>query len=290
MDEKLQTVLNKVVLLCSQNPEFDTKLRKQLSVVSANSVLLDDERINQVYEYCIEKVIRQQATEFYADFPLDTIKDVLIDDFVRMEFFRRKDNFGDFCLSLYQQIECMTNILCDERKLSDITERMWKCPAYLKKDKKNKELSIYNRSDKSDYTIAKLLFPGENKQSGNSCASEKSTISLQKQNATDKMRIIVYFLGYKAMMKNSDYDSFREVTSLLRDIYQCRNMNHRGNSQSKNVKEIQDRILPLKSLYYFKFLGVLAQYVEYIKEGYAYIPTIIDYAYSLQNVSTEPRH
>ena len=51
MDEKLQTVLNKVVLLCSQNPEFDTKLRKQLSVVSANSVLLDDERINQVYEY-----------------------------------------------------------------------------------------------------------------------------------------------------------------------------------------------------------------------------------------------
>ena len=74
---------------------------------------------------------------------------------------------------------------------------------------------------------------------------------------------------------------------LLKKIWYSSNSSE---TQSKNVKEIQDRILPLKSLYYFKFLGVLAQYVEYIKEGYAYIPTIIDYAYSLQNVSTEPRH
>ena len=273
MDEKLQTVLNKIVRLCSQNPEFDMKLRKQLRVASANFGLLDDERINQIYEYCIEEVIRQQATEFYADFPLFTIKDDLIEDFVRMEFFRRKDNFGDFCLALYQQIECMTNTILSDERLSDITKSMWELPAYLNtKECKNPPIfDISYRSYGSDYTIAKLLFPYENKQSGNSNASEKIAIPLQKQSAKDKMRIIVYFLGYKAMMKSSDYDSFKEVTSLLKDIYQCRNMNHRGNSPSP---EIQDRILPLKSLYYFKFLGVLAQYVEYIKEGYDYLPTI----------------
>ena len=270
MDEKLQTVLNKIVRLCSQNPEFDMKLRKQLRVASANFGLLDDERINQIYEYCIEEVIRQQATEFYADFPLFTIKDDLIEDFVRMEFFRRKDNFGDFCLALYQQIECMTNTILSDERLSDITKSMWELPAYLN-TKECKNPPIFVRSYGSDYTIAKLLFPYENKQSGNSNASEKIAIPLQKQSAKDKMRIIVYFLGYKAMMKSSDYDSFKEVTSLLKDIYQCRNMNHRGNSPSP---EIQDRILPLKSLYYFKFLGVLAQYVEYIKEGYDYLPTI----------------
>ncbi len=273
MDEKLQTVLNKIVRLCSQNPEFDMKLRKQLRVASANFGLLDDERINQIYEYCIEEVIRQQATEFYADFPLFTIKDDLIEDFVRMEFFRRKDNFGDFCLALYQQIECMTNTILSDERLSDITKSMWELPAYLN-TKECKNPPIFDRSYRSygsDYTIAKLLFPYENKQSGNSNASEKIAIPLQKQSAKDKMRIIVYFLGYKAMMKSSDYDSFKEVTSLLKDIYQCRNMNHRGNSPSP---EIQDRILPLKSLYYFKFLGVLAQYVEYIKEGYDYLPTI----------------
>ena len=273
MDEKLQTVLNKIVRLCSQNPEFDMKLRKQLRVASANFGLLDDERINQIYEYCIEEVIRQQATEFYADFPLFTIKDDLIEDFVRMEFFRRKDNFGDFCLALYQQIECMTNTILSDERLSDITKSMWELPAYLN-TKECKNPPIFDRSYRSygsDYTIAKLLFPYENKQSGNSNASEKIAIPLQKQSAKDKMRIIVYFLGYKAMMKSSDYDSFKEVTSLLKDIYQCRNMNHRGNSPSP---EIQDRILPLKSLYYFKFLGVLAQYVEYRKEGYDYLPTI----------------
>ncbi|MDY5921676.1 MAG: hypothetical protein SPJ54_04905 [Candidatus Onthomorpha sp.] len=249
------------------------KLRKQLRVASANSGLLDDERINQIYEYCIEEVIRQQATEFYADFPLCTIKDDLIEDFVRMEFFRRKDNFGDFCLALYQQIERMTNTILSDERLSDITKSMWELPAYLNtKECKNPPIFVRSyRSYGSDYTIAKLLFPYENKQSGNSNASEKIAIPLQKQSAKDKMRIIVYFLGYKAMMKSSDYDSFKEVTSLLKDIYQCRNMNHRGNSPSP---EIQDRILPLKSLYYFKFLGVLAQYVEYIKEGYDYLPTI----------------
>ena len=249
------------------------ELRKQLKVASANSVLSEDERINQIYEYCIEEIIRKQANEFYKDFPLQSIKDTLIGDFVRMESFRRKDNFGDFCLALYQQIECMTNRLCEKKELSDITEKMWGYPAYLKVEK-GKELSIYNRS--GDYTIASLLFRDKTN------AFEKSRKSLQTQYAIDKIRIIVYFLGYKAMMKGSDYDSFIEITLLLNDIYQCRNMNHRGNSQNQWEKETFARIIPLKSLYYFKFLGVLAQYVEYIKEGWGYIPELKKYSDSIE--------
>lgn len=274
------STIDKITRLTQQNTEFDMELRKRLNVASANSVLLDDERINQIYEYCIEKIIRQQAIEFYADFPLQSVKETLIEDFVRMESFRRKDNFGDFCLSLYQQIECMTNRLCEKRELSDITEKMWGHLAYLKIEK-GKEPSISNRS--GEYTIARLLFPGNNKQSGNTNAFEKSRKSLQGQYAIDKIRTVVYFLGYKAMMKSSDFDSFVEITSLLNDIYQCRNMNHRGNSQSQWEKETYDRILPLKSLYYFKFLGVLAQYVEYIKEGYTYIPTILDFCKTISS-------
>ena len=279
MDDKLMSTIDKITRLTQQNAEFDMELRKRLNVASANSVLLDDERINEIYEYCIEKIIRQQANEFYEDFPLQSIKDTLIRDFIRMESFRRKDNFGDFCLSLYQQIECMTNRLCEKKELSDITEKMWGYPAYLKIEK-GKELSIYSRN--GDYTIASLLFPGNNKQSGNTNAFEKSRISLQTQYAIDKIRTIVYFLGYKAMMKSSDYDSFIEITSLLNDIYQCRNMNHRGNSQNQWEKETFARIVPLKSLYYFKFLGVLAQYVEYIKEGWEYIPELKKYSDSIE--------
>lgn len=266
MNDKLMSTIDKITRLTQQNIEFDMELRKRLNVASANSVLLDDERINQIYEYCIERIIRQQAIEFYADFPLQSVKDILIEDFVRMESFRRKDNFGDFCLALYQQIECMTNRLCEKKELSDITEKMWGHPAYLKTGE-DKELSFFDRS--GNYTVANLVLWGG--------AFEKSRKSLQSQNANDKIRTIVYFLGYKAMMKNSDFDSFREITSLLNDIYQCRNMNHRGNTQSESEKKTYDRIIPLKSFYYFKFLGVLAQYIEYIKEGYAYIPVLLDF-------------
>ena len=278
------STIDKIARLTQQNTEFDMELRKRLNVASANSVLSDDERIIDIYEYCIEDIIKKQATEFYADFPLQTIKDRLIGDYTRMESFRRKDNFEDFCLSLYQQIECMTNKLCENKDLSDITEIMWGHPAYLKIEK-GKDTSIYNRG--GDYTIASLLFPGNNKQSGNTNAFVKSRISLQTQYAMDKIRTIVYFLGYKAMMKSGDYDSFVEITSLLNDIYQCRNMNHRGNSQNQWEKETFDRIFPLKSLYYFKFLGVLAQYVEYIKEGWGYIPELKKYSKSIekQNIS-----
>ena len=278
------STIDKIARLTQQNTEFDMELRKRLNVASANSVLSDDERINDIYEYCIEDIIKKQATEFYADFPLQTIKDRLIGDYIRMESFRRKDNFEDFCLSLYQQIECMTNKLCENKDLSDITEIMWGHPAYLKIEK-GKDTSIYNRG--GDYTIASLLFPGNNKQSGNTNAFVKSRISLQTQYAMDKIRTIVYFLGYKAMMKSGDYDSFVEITSLLNDIYQCRNMNHRGNSQNQWEKETFDRIFPLKSLYYFKFLGVLAQYVEDIKEGWGYIPELKKYSESIekQNIS-----
>lgn len=273
------STIDKITRLTQQNAEFDMELRKRLNVASANSVLSVDERINQIYEYCIEDVIKKQAEEFYADFPLQSIKDILIRDYIRMESFRRKDNFGDFCLSLYQQIECMTNKLCENSALSEITSKMWGHPAYLKIEK-GKELSIYSRN--GDYTIASLLFPGNNKQSGNTNAFEKSRKSLQTQYAIDKIRIIVYFFGYKAMMIKSDYDSFGEITSLLNDIYQCRNMNHRGNAQSQWQENTIAKIIPLKSLYFFKFLGVLAQYVEYIKEGWGYIPELKKYSDSIE--------
>ena len=264
------STIDRITRLTQQNAEFDVELRKRLKVASANSVLSDDERITEIYEHCIEKIIKKQADEFYKDFPLEAIKNTLIGDFVRMESFRRKDNFGDFCLALYQQIECMTNKLCEEGSdLSYIAEKMWGCPAYLSKEKS----SIEDRYDKGN-TIAQLLFYSK--------ASEKSSKSLHEQYATDKINTIVYFLGYKAMLKYSDNTSFREIKDLLNSIYQCRNMNHRGSSQSQWQNNIIAKIIPLKSLYYFKFLGVLAQYIEYIKEGWEFMPELKKYSESIE--------
>lgn len=273
MEEKYISTIDKIVRLCAQDPEFDNELRKRLgATASLTSISLDDDRINQIYEYCMEKVVRKQAEDFYSDFPIPSIINNLVDDYCRMEFFRRKDAFGDFCLALYQQIECISNKICSIPDINIIAEHLWGYPAYVKSGE-NIKISISNRKDGSDYSIASLVFMSK--------AVEKSKSALHAQYAIDKIRAIVYFLGYKATMKSSDYDGFIEITSLLSDIYQCRNMNHRGNVQTEWEKKTLDRILPRKAVYYLKFLGALTLFVEQIKEGWAHLDEMKRYAQTL---------
>lgn len=283
MNEILKSTLDKIIRLTQQNAEFDKNLRDALNLsYPADNAVISDERINQIYEYCIEKILRKQAEEFYTDFPITSIVPTLVDDFIRMESFRRKDAFGDFCVSLYQQIENITNKLCESKQLNNIAEKMWGCSAYVMYNK-DVESRIDNRIE-SSYTIASLVFPGQNKKTGLPYSVEKSKYSLQAQYASDKIRAIIYFLGYKASMRNIDYENYIEITSLMSDIYQCRNMNHRGNTLTQWERDTINRILPMKSYYYFKFTGVLAQFVNGIKDGYPFIPTIETYCNSIEKV------
>ena len=110
MEDNKKAAIEKILLLSKQDKEFNEELRKRVDITPvANSAIMDDERLNQIYEYCIEKIIQNQAEEFYKDFPIPTLIPTLVKDYVRMESFRRKDSFGDFCLALYQQIECVTH-------------------------------------------------------------------------------------------------------------------------------------------------------------------------------------
>lgn len=276
MDEKLKPTLEKIVQLTRQNQEFDLELRKALQITpSASSVSISDEKLDQIYEYCIEKIIRKQAMEFYKGFPIESISPELIEDYVKMEFFRRKDDFGNFCLALYQQIENITNRLCETRTISDVAERMWAYPAYVKDGK-------INDRPESEYCIAKLVFTTAiNKKTEQPYYVEKSRVALQSQYAMDKIKSLVYFIGYKSALTSSDYKSYVEFTSLMHDIYQCRNMNHRGNTLNEWEQAVLDRIMPIKSLCYFKFMGGLSQYVEFIRSGYGVIDEIETYAKSL---------
>ena len=275
MEDNKIAAINKICKLAQQDTDFNKVLRERLEMTrSGNFGITGEERLDQIYEYCIEKIIRQQAEDLYKDFPIESLKPQLVEDCIRMEFFHRKDNFGDFCLSLYQQIECMTNKLCANPILTEIVDKMWGHSAYVVKEE-NKVLDISKRT-RGEYCIANLMFPGKNKK-GELYALEKSKVTLQNQYANDKMRIIVYFLGFKAMMRNGDFDYFKDITNTLNDIYQCRNMNHRGNIQYPWEEETCERILSMKAVYYFKFLGALVQYIEYIKGGLEFLPEIEKY-------------
>ena len=280
MEENKKVAIEKIYQLTKQDAEFNDELRKKLGITSsANTSIIDDERISQIYEYCIEKIIRKQAEDFYKDFPISSTIPTLVEDYVRMESFHRKDNFGDFCLALYQQIETITNKVCESADLSEITERMWGHLAYVKAPEGQQFPEINDRTGKTN--IANLIFYGTSK-SGLSNAVEKSKKTLQNQFAVDKIRVVVYFYGFGTKLKSSDFDNFREITNLLNYIYQCRNMNHRGNTLTKWEEDTLNRIIPMKSFYYFKFLGCLAQFVDYIRIGSKEIPNILTYARTIE--------
>ena len=71
MEDNKKAAIEKIYLLTKQDAEFNEELRKKLGITSvANSAIIENERWNQIYEYCIEEIIRKQAEEFYKDFPI----------------------------------------------------------------------------------------------------------------------------------------------------------------------------------------------------------------------------
>ena len=272
MEEKYISAIEKIVRLCEQDSEFDRELRKRLGgAASFSSTSLDEEPSSR----SMERNVRKLAENFYSDFPIPSLIAILVDDYCRMEFFRRKDAFGDFCLALYRQIECITNILCSNPDLNIIAEHLWGYPAYVKSGQ-DIQTSIDNRKEDSDFSTASLVFFNQIK------VVEKSKSALYDLYAIDKIRAVVYFLGYKATMKSSDFDGYKELTSLLSDIYLCRKMNNRGTTaQTEWEKETIDRIYARKAVYYIKFLGALTLFVEQVKDGWENIDEMKRYAESL---------
>ena len=280
MDDKHKNTIDKIVTLARQDSEFGAELRRRLGV-NIVATTLDRDEIDEIYEYCIEKVIARQAQEFYADFPFKQDIDDLVKDFCRMERFRRQDNFYDFSLALLQQLELMTNRLCSREDLSYVVAQMWNCPAYVVSHYKM-ESSVNDRCSESRFKIVDIVLPGKDEDK----KSEKAKKPLNAQYANDKMRIIVYFMGYKAKMKRSDYTPYRNYVEILDEIYTCRNFAaHRGGGQNEWNKQKLKEIFQIKSINYFRFLGALTQYVQYIKDGLENLPELKKYADSLRMVS-----
>ena len=85
MDEKKKSALDRILLLTQQDAEFNNELRKRLGMDSAAiSHITDTEKIEHIYELCVEEILRQQAENFYEQFQSFSDKYLLIDDYVNM--------------------------------------------------------------------------------------------------------------------------------------------------------------------------------------------------------------
>ena len=244
-----------------------------------------DVKIDDIYEYCIEQVIRDQAEQFYKDFPIKELVPGLQEDFMKMEFCHRRNSFDDFSIAVYQQIERITNEVCSNKKLNEVVAKLMGHPAYVASvqlsDGSWKDVAVSDRSTSSTYQIAKLLF-------GKEKAVEKSMSALSAQWAVDKIYCILYFLCYQAKLKSQEYNQFNEYKYLYKAIYQFRNLNHRGSVLTDDQKEIIDRIRPQQGVYYFKFMQALLFYVEGVAVGLAHLDELYNYAKDQKKIAVSP--
>lgn len=255
MDEKIKSTIQKIKLLSEQNLEFKEEMQKMFSQpISASIQALSDNRFSEIYEYCLAKKLRAQAEDLYKEFPI--YDECLVEDYIRMETFRRADNFGDFCLALYQQIECITNHICTDPIVESVVKKMWGKLAFYDSQK----------GARKGHKLMETLFFYPND------IEEKKKSQLNKYSAIEKIAIVIYLFRYETKLEN--WNEYLDLKNTYSGIYQCRNLNHRGNEPTENQKKQLDSILADKSFSYFKFLGMLALYVDSVKKNYLRIKEI----------------
>lgn len=214
--------------------------------------------LSEIYEYCIKRNIKEQAENFYENFKIEKLKKSLIKDFIRMESFRREDNFEDFCLAAFQQLESIVNTLCLNPDLGK----------YFRDHKNLNPILSYDKESKTYYrnagnqTIGKFIFRLNN--------NEEAITQMNKEPLkwyfTSRFRAVLYFHYFnKNIYFNSDkFDSIYDIGDYL---YQGRNLNHREGENTKYQQDILDKMLPNKYKYYYKFLGFLEDFVSTVNQN-----------------------
>lgn len=227
------------------NEWFNDSLIK--SLLPLNSAIHPSPKLDDIYEYCIRKILKDHADKFYSDIKLLNIKDKLIEDFIRMEKFRREDNFEDFCLATFQQLESLVSELIVSTEFLAYFRQNQALPAILKYDSTT---GTFIR--RGNQTIGKLTF-----QTGDQTKIDNYLKGpIQNWFFNHKFRAVLYFYYFNKEVK-SNTDFFDRVYETGIFLYQGRNLNHRGAVNSEYQQGVINDLLPNQHKYYFKFLGFL---------------------------------
>ncbi len=229
------------------NTWFKNALIEKL-VEKNNTRVSSNTEISDIHEYCIKQILKEQAKMFYKDFKLLDINETLCNDFVRMEQFRREDSFQDFSLAMFQQFELIINTLCTQELENYI------------KDNLNEYVNGWTDKVKGIQKGKKLLW-----QYLSYFSLEKVDVELKLSKPilnwdfNEKYRAcLVYYYFNNAIRIEND---FFQIAKSIHELYQIRNLNHRGGKKTDKQFEIVRKISDSKAKYYFKFLGLLEDFV-----------------------------
>lgn len=259
--QKLLEFLRHSVLNESSNKWFVEELR---TIIAPNL----NAKVDDIYEYCIEEIIKQQAQEFYKDFVIHDLQETLIQDFIRMEHWRRRNNLDEFGMAVFQQIEGIINYLGNNKVLNDIYVLTKNALCYV--DYSNP--IVTNRYSKSTYSIGQFIFYDPKKY------SELGHKSLSLLPTYYKFKVIDYYICHQASLQMSQYNQFSEEMNLLSMIYALRNKNHRGNEAT--MEELA-KLKPLEdnpSRAFLTLTTFLTWFIDSVQQGYPISKELIEFS------------
>ena len=243
-DLKLLLEFISKILEQEENGWFKENLKKVLLLNNNSSF----SQVDEIYEYCLKKIIKDHSEKFYEDFKLKTIKQKLIADFVRMEKFRREDNFEDFCLALFQQIEGIVNELSNEQIYNHFIDN------HNVITHKVKDKLAYEYVDQKLWQL--IFYPGMNEED----LTKKLSKKIYEWDFMERFKLILYYYFYNKKIYN--YQDFLSTYFLSAELYQSRNLNHRGGKTSEKQRITIEKVNANSHKYYFKFLGFLEDFVS----------------------------
>ena len=234
--------------------------------------------IQNINEYCIEDKINKQANEFYSKFPLDEIKDQLVSDYKKMEHERRRDDFENFCLSMFQQVEAIVNYCFRTERIRTFLRRDRNALAFMKWDE-SKRIYVPKGDQRLIPFLLKKLNPERNKHSRNFnpssqapyySLSEKKEVEYfdndgypsieydpekQTWSISDRLRTILFYCYFNGEVFNSK--EFENIFNVGEELRTIRNQNHRESDTPNYRKTKIELILDNKGMYYLKLYGFL---------------------------------
>ncbi|HEX5001543.1 MAG TPA: hypothetical protein VFW78_03530 [Bacteroidia bacterium] len=231
----------------------------------ANSV------IRLVHEQAVEPVIFKQAQEFYGCLGIynllsTEVQRKLVSDFVEMEHQKRRDDFERFCVSIYQQLECVINAIYEnstlfdkfklDRKLQLITNT-WYNKITQQQDKSRKGFSL-------ESTILRIKFKPSNKYYTGADYDNyfKDATKNDIKEILQRFRLLVYYLYFDEEVLSEE--RFKDILLTFEEIKLMRNKTHRGGMQYDTQKQIINRVESAPYLYYLKFHGFLMDFMNQI--------------------------
>ena len=119
MDENLKTTIDKILKLCTQNPEFDKELRRRMQIENSPRNNSNDDSVSNDVHFIREALGIKADNSISYDFILNKgnqrLRDQLLIDNLRMENAalnlkdKEQERFYVFCVNAFYQIENVVN-------------------------------------------------------------------------------------------------------------------------------------------------------------------------------------